>query len=77
MIAVCLEVILCAPPLAFLPRLARSSIHCFCSMRFVGRGGILMFLNSSRGSIILVALKVTVRVLGCSSYCFANVVVDW
>ena len=39
LIVVCLTIILCASVFAFLPMLAISSIHCVCSVGFVGRGG--------------------------------------
>ena len=44
LIDVCLEIILWTSILAILPMLARLSIHCVCSVGFVGRGGIMMFL---------------------------------
>ena len=46
---VCLAMILCASALAFLPMLAMVSIDFLCSVGFVGRGGMLMFLIDSGG----------------------------
>lgn len=50
-VAVCLVMILWAFSLAFLPMLARSSMHCLCSVRFVGKGGMMTFLMSCKALI--------------------------
>ena len=51
LIAVCLVVILCDSVLACLSMVANFSIHCWCSIWFVGRGMILMVGISSRDFI--------------------------
>lgn len=47
LIMVCLVVILYASLLAVLPMAAKVSIHFVCSVRLVGKGGILIFSGES------------------------------
>lgn len=51
LMAVCFDVILWASILAFLPMLARSSIHCAWAVGLEGKGGMLMFLIDWRASM--------------------------